>query len=1030
MALHPTLPNPPVSQKRGSGLLTSRRSAHPQREERRHRSLTALQGPIHRGSNHRGSLLANSSSFMSMASYDASAVSSRRNSAASSGETQTRLELLRSSHAMPLRSYGLTDPTSTPDLAVFHHHLECLARMHEALLLELRMATRVANKGTEEQDKEAGDETSCEQAKMPTKLPGSISETAVRNRVEALSSAADEPKVTKESRVATNSTDKDYCSTGSHCTNESQSTPTKSDCPHEAPKGEEHPDSGSCNDHSNGADLNSGQIGPPSRSPSFFGARSSEDAEDKVHQEYPSSQRRDTLLPNAARFSALEPPRTGSSVAFRSSLQSSKSLPRPDRNSNASCGSLHKMRSSGVANRFSESSEPILGSPSFNPVSTKVPVRANTFSTWPEWRLNQKESRWKPNQAGTLSSQTLTSLLSDTASESEAFGMVPTLRGKKDGKVVRALMIRPGSWTRLVWDLIGCFLLLFDAATLPFFATFEVEDSTFFEVAGWLLMLFWTFDMGLSFLTGYFNHGQLVLKRSSVAQRYLRTWFIPDAIIVALDWTMRVLTYTTNADEESSRLVRTMRIVRFGRALRLVRLLKITRVLHALQERIDSQSVSVVMDVLTYICFLLGSSHIVACIWYGVGKLGAEDMQNARSWLIEYNMAERSVAYRYFSSLHWTLSFFAASCDIYAISTGERVMTVVVLVLALVGFSSFLSVITSAVMTIVNTRNEIRRQFWMLRRYLRAKAISKSLALRVERYLDYINEVESRAVQDSDVVLLARLSEPLREELRFESFHAHLTPHPLFLVLNHDIKHFVHACHVICIGCKDMTFCVGQVAERMLMVSSGRMSYERVAHNDGAQSFTMSHAMSNSVEDRGPSLRPSSGNLENAISFATLNSRSQEWMRILSDQNFYPEEEIHVNEWVAEAVLWMPWTHLGNLVAEDACQLVAIESAGFREQISKQKAVWDRTQRYASTFVQTANTLNKTDLSDLVDREIRQRPELADVITDAEFLANSGLTKGNTGFGVMRMFSVRTTPKPSGSFSSSKSNPHDSNSES
>lgn len=569
--------------------------------------------------------------------------------------------------------------------------------------------------------------------------------------------------------------------------------------------------------------------------------------------------------------------------------------------------------------------------------------RHENFKKWPEWD-ETKEIKSKPVKV---------------AQSRRVHTTTMTLHHSQASFLTR-YMIKPGGKTRLSWDLCGCILLLYDVVTLPFFAAFDVDESLLIKGLGMFTLMYWTADVVLSFLTGYFDNGTLIMIPSQVARNYMRTWFVPDLIILVIDWTTRFF------EADSTKLVRTMRgVIRYGRALRLLRILKLKRVINELQDRLHNEHLSIFMDVSTYICILFGCSHVVACVWYGVGRMGMDSSEG--SWLVHYGMMERSIAFRYFTSLHFSLAFFAASCDIFAISTQERLMTVICIVVALVGFSSFISIITSAVMTMVNMRNETRRQFWLLRRFLRAKAISKALALRVERYLDYITEMDRKHVRDSQVHLLMRLSEPLREELRFEAFYVHLKPHPLFAALHAEVKVFIKACNVLTIGRSDLLFSRGQVAEKMIIVTSGEMVYHRF--RSGTE-----FAAEASGPEASASAIPRVSQMKHIGTCMTVDS---------VDHGEKEDISIRADEWVAEVVLWMPWTHLGTFVCNHASQLTSIDSASVREMVCKQEELWTRMRKYADAFVRLSNRLHNEEISDLLDREITEYEEYEHAVHSA-----------------------------------------------
>merc|ERR1712032_7364 len=87
---------------------------------------------------------------------------------------------------------------------------------------------------------------------------------------------------------------------------------------------------------------------------------------------------------------------------------------------------------------------------------------------------------------------------------------------------------------------------------------------------------------------------------------------------------------------------------------------------------------------------------------------------------------------------------------------------------------------------IQDMQSDASKQFWLLRRYLRERNVPKTLAARIQRYLQYASEQESMHVQEGDVTMLLLLSKPLRNELRYITSLQFLVVHPLFQFLSED----------------------------------------------------------------------------------------------------------------------------------------------------------------------------------------------------------------------------------------------------
>lgn len=479
-------------------------------------------------------------------------------------------------------------------------------------------------------------------------------------------------------------------------------------------------------------------------------------------------------------------------------------------------------------------------------------------------------------------------------------------------------ILHPGHRKRLLWDLLGMLVLFYDAVTIPFHVAFEPETALSDHIFNWSILLFWTCDVLLSCMTGYYVQGSLVTRPRAVILHYAKTWMLPDLSIVGLDWVTIIMNLhsETQNKENASKLVRTLKVIRIIRFLRLLRLLKLRRILQEFHEHINSESASIMMSLCTLVVFLLVINHFFACLWYAVGS--SEEV----SWVTVHDMVDRSILERYLTSLHWALTNIASAMEVRPYNATERLVAVIVLVIGVLMSSAFLSMVTGSMLQLWTLWNEERRQFWLLRRYLRDASISYSLAMRVERYLDYIWRKEQKDVQEQQVQLLARLSEPLRNELKHESFAPHLSQHALFFALCERTKVFLKACTACALAPGDLHFSCGEEADNMTFITDGTLQYMRGSETE-------------------------------------LDFEEEDGSQV---------EEVVEGEWVSEAALWVRWAHLGDIAAQTVCQIIMIEAKKFADGVFCNIQVAPVVCRYSCKFIEQVNSVNRADLSDLLER--------------------------------------------------------------
>ena len=460
----------------------------------------------------------------------------------------------------------------------------------------------------------------------------------------------------------------------------------------------------------------------------------------------------------------------------------------------------------------------------------------------------------------------------------------------------------------------------------------------------YLTMSFWTCDIAMSLLTGYQSNAQVILKPSLIARKYLRTWLLMDLGLVSMDYAVVALGTLQDSEEGSAlRVSRMLRTLRFVRTLRLLRLMKLKRVLQDIQDQINSEFFSICFSILKIVLCLVIANHVVACLWYAVGT-SVEATPSFTSWVLYHEVAGKPLVYRYMTSLHWSLTQFTpASMEVFPHNSLERTFSVTVLLIAMISFSSFVSILTALIAELRKISSDETRQFWLLRRYLRDWSVDRAVALKVRRYLEYAYAFQRQRVQAKDVQLLSLLSEPLRDEMRHAQVSANLVLHPLFRQCNTRIKLFSKALVESGLARGDLLFACGEEAKCMYFLAWGRLSYS-LGHF--AQPLPGS---------------PSSD--------------------ILPNQDEEDTEHLYEGHWVSEPVLWVEWLHLGDAQACTECQLLAVPKDMFSEAIASSRPLFRCLREYAARFVDYLNRLADFELTDLTHQVISSQ----EIIDEVDF---------------------------------------------
>jgi len=141
-----------------------------------------------------------------------------------------------------------------------------------------------------------------------------------------------------------------------------------------------------------------------------------------------------------------------------------------------------------------------------------------------------------------------------------------------------------------------------------------------------------------------------------------------------------------------ARMGKASRTIRIVRMIRLLRLIRMRQVFRLLAERLQSERLIVFADIVRIMMIIVGLGHVIACVWYGIG---ARDAQ--LTWVRVHNYELQELAYKYTTSLHWSLLLFSGGTDeIVPQNTNERVYAIFVYLLAFVMAAVFVSSLTSS----------------------------------------------------------------------------------------------------------------------------------------------------------------------------------------------------------------------------------------------------------------------------------------------------------------------------------------------
>lgn len=525
------------------------------------------------------------------------------------------------------------------------------------------------------------------------------------------------------------------------------------------------------------------------------------------------------------------------------------------------------------------------------------------------------------------------------------------------------VVMSPNCAFRLWWDVMGLVLISYDLIMIPF-SVFEPDPNVLSLGMEWVARVFWTGDMIMGFFTGYFEGGNLVMSPPRVCFHYMRTWLLPDLVVVGSDW-MALLSKSVSAGDSSgmgvSRIFRSSRAVR---VLRLLRLLKLQRMFNIVYDMIENEVTFLWVSLLKLLGFVLVLNHVIACLWFLIGKVGMD--QSRRNWIEVGEVDRETIGYKYTTALHWSLTQFTpASMDISARNEFERVFSIIVLFFAMVAFSSVVASITGSMTSIRGMKGDDMKQFWMLRKYLRQSKTPKELSQRIVKYLEHQTQLPS-VVSPVSIKIISKLSEPLQQELNAVVHSPFLKAHPFFTYVANFMSVAMHGICSKALGARsfaadDVCFTTGEEARVTIFVKSGDLQYYHPSNHF---------------------LNP-------------------------------PPSE---GEWAVEAVMWVDWRHHGVLRAVSPSDLITLHPAAMSDVLRLHPRPYIFTACYGKRYVDFINGSAAADLSDFMRHPEFYEEAVQGSISDANNMGGRDAWEDRTDFSDPEVGRVETAEaKPAAS---------------
>ncbi|RLN06824.1 hypothetical protein BBJ28_00008688 [Nothophytophthora sp. Chile5] len=345
---------------------------------------------------------------------------------------------------------------------------------------------------------------------------------------------------------------------------------------------------------------------------------------------------------------------------------------------------------------------------------------------------------------------------------------LPAYVGRRRRPIRRSLsvprfFIDPEARGKRAWDLLLTSLVLYTTCVVPYRVCFQVEATGGFAYLENSMDVAFSIDIGLNFITGLqLTADEVCYDFRVIVRAYLRGWFTVDFFSTfPFDSLAKVVGVGDNAPAAllSTKLLRGLKVLRL---VKLARIRRLGKVFTSLEDAVytNQSLVSLAKLALT----MLFIAHIVACIWYAVGKTNSSE-----SWLTEiaHSPAGRSTdtdSLQYVRSVYWaivTMSTIGYG-DIVAHNNNERLLNIAVMAVGVSFFGYVIGTISTLVTNLDVAAARYEERMTIVKEYIISRRMPKYVGNKIRHHFEYF--YQNRSVF-KERRILQRLPLALRNEM-------------------------------------------------------------------------------------------------------------------------------------------------------------------------------------------------------------------------------------------------------------------------
>ncbi|CAD8057761.1 unnamed protein product [Paramecium sonneborni] len=327
-------------------------------------------------------------------------------------------------------------------------------------------------------------------------------------------------------------------------------------------------------------------------------------------------------------------------------------------------------------------------------------------------------------------------------------------------------VIDPSSTVKILWDFFMLFVLSWQMVFVPLKICFfiQIHDPILNFILNYLPVYVYLMEIALTFLTGYYEHGVLIMDQKQVAKHYFQKSFLYDLL--------NLLPLLVSAYYVQSNWLEFSVLIK----------IKTLKFLSDQMEEVFGlrTNYQTLIDVLRLMIQFIFLSHFFGCLWHYLGIL-QEDYGIKNTWINAQELGDVSWQIRYINSIYWSsiTTLTIGYGDITPQSSVEKIFTVGVAVFSSVVFAYTISSIGQIFSQLNENKKNQRYKMNLVQQFIGQRGVNKQLQNKVKKFFEYFIQIDHS--QDSECELLLNSLEPsLKNELKIDIYKKYILKSKLF----------------------------------------------------------------------------------------------------------------------------------------------------------------------------------------------------------------------------------------------------------